>query len=263
MAPRDIIDGDTQEKPARLDILYRDEYLIAIQKPSGLLVHRSPIDKYETRFAIQQLRDQIGQRVYPVHRLDKPTSGVLLFALDSATAKQVNEHWSTTEKTYLAVVRGYAPEHQMIDHALRYEADSYGDANLTHTTVQQAKTQVSRLASIELNVTIDRYPSSRYSLVKCQPYTGRKHQIRRHLKRISHPIIGDAKHGKGKHNRYFANQLHTPRLLLAATQLKLKHPITRQTLCINAPLEGCFAELIQRFDWNEAVPTEWLPNYAS
>lgn len=247
---------------APLDILYRDDSLVAINKPSGLLVHRSPIDKHETRFAIQQLRDQIGQRVYPIHRLDKPTSGVLLFAFDSTTVKQVSADWQQARKTYLAIVRGHAPEHVFIDHPLRYELDGLGDADKSHAPLQEAQTDVRRLASTELDVAIDRYPTSRYSLVQCQPRTGRKHQLRRHLKHISHPIIGDAKHGKGKHNRYFASQLNAPRLLLAATQLQLTHPMTQAPLIINAPLEGCFADLVARFQWQQCLPNEWLNNNA-
>jgi len=94
----------TEYKP--LEILYQDEYLIAINKPSGLLVHKSPIDKHETRFALQELRDQIGQYVYPVHRLDKPTSGVLLFALDREIAKSMSQYFrnNLVHKEYTAIV---------------------------------------------------------------------------------------------------------------------------------------------------------------
>ncbi|MDO6747163.1 pseudouridine synthase [Gilvimarinus sp. 1_MG-2023] len=248
---------------APLPILYRDDTLVAINKPSGLLVHRSPIDKHETRFAIQQLRDQIGQRVYPVHRLDKPTSGVLLFALDSDTARQVSQHWHRAQKCYVAVVRGYAPEQVLIDHPLRYEPDRYGDADKSSCPVQAAQTEVKRLACFELGAAVERYPTSRYSLVQCQPKTGRKHQIRRHLKHISHPIIGDAKHGKGIHNRYFAEHLQAPRLLLAATQLQFAHPNGGHTVCVDAPLTDCFAELLRRFGWCNALPPQWLPDHAS
>src|SRR5690554_272777 len=108
-----------------LEILYRDEHLIAINKPAGLLVHKSPIDRHETRFAMQLLRDQIGQRVYPLHRLDKPTSGVLLFALSADIAASVSAYWHTeVHKTYLAIVRGLAPVTADIDHPISYQADN-------------------------------------------------------------------------------------------------------------------------------------------
>ena len=103
-----------------LEILYRDDWLVAIQKPSGLLVHRSPIAAQEERFAVQLLRDQIGRRVYPAHRLDRGTSGVLLFALDREVARTLAQRFESqaVDKRYLAIVRGHPPEHGLIDHAL-------------------------------------------------------------------------------------------------------------------------------------------------
>ncbi len=194
----------------QLPIIYQDKYLVAINKPSGLLVHRSMIDRHETRFAMQMVRDQIGQRVYPLHRLDKPTSGVLLFALSPEVAKLAGEQFQqhSVSKSYLAIVRGVTDEKGLIDHALREQLDKITDRKAQKDKpAQDAITHYRRLADIELPVCIDRYPTSRYSLLQLTPETGRKHQIRRHLKHISHPIIGDAKHGKGKHNRYFARHL--------------------------------------------------------
>ena len=171
--------------PETLDILYRDEHIIAINKPSGLLVHRSAIDRHETRFALQILRDQIGQHVYPVHRLDKPTSGVLLFALSSHCAQKLGTLIAANhvKKNYVAIVRGYAPEEGAIDHSLTEEQDACTDKKARKDKpAQDALTHFQRLASIELPVQVDKYPQSRYSLVSCQPVTGRKHQIRRHMK---------------------------------------------------------------------------------
>lgn len=243
--------------PESLPLLYRDPWLVAINKPSGLLVHRSPIDRHETRFALQLLRDQLGQRVFPLHRLDKPTSGVLLFALSPEAAQRGGELFSQQQvhKTYLALVRGYAPEELLIDHPLR-EEDLPTSAEAR--APQAALTQVRRLAGIELPIAIDKYPQSRYSLVQCQPLTGRRHQIRRHLKHISHPIIGDAKHGKGLHNRYFQQAFGVQRLLLAATRIQLSHPITGAPLTIDAPLDLDFTQLVHRFGWQHQVPQAWL-----
>lgn len=248
----------TSATEAPLNIIYQDAFLVAINKPSGLLVHRSPIDKHETRFAIQLLRDQIGQRVYPLHRLDKPTSGVLLFALNSELTQQVASTWHNVRKTYVALVRGHARAEAYIDHPLTYQNDRLGDADKQTGTVQEAQTTVRCLATTELDVAIDRYPKTRYSLVRCEPHTGRKHQIRRHLKHISHPIIGDAKHGKGIHNRYFAQHFQADRLLLAATQMQLVHPVTQQDMTLTAPISGSFAALIDRFQWRTALPQGWL-----
>lgn len=247
--------------PETLDILYRDEHMIAVNKPSGLLVHRSAIDRHETRFALQLVRDQIGQSVYPVHRLDKPTSGVLLFALSSECAKKVGALISArqVQKNYVAVVRGYAPEEGRIDHPLTEEQDACTDRKArADKPAQDALTHFKRLACIELPLQVDRYPHSRYSLVSCQPVTGRKHQIRRHLKHINHPIIGDAKHGKGNHNRFFQTHFNAHRLLLAATDVHLPHPFSEQPLHICAPLDSTFTQLLDRFGWRSAVPATWL-----
>ncbi|GGY71109.1 tRNA pseudouridine synthase C [Cellvibrio zantedeschiae] len=244
----------------QLDIIYRDEYLVAINKPSGLLVHRSMIDRHETRFAMQMLRDQIGQHVFPVHRLDKPTSGVLVFALNAEMAALMgnifSEHY--LQKTYVAIVRGIAPEHLLLDYPIIEELDKYTDQKARTPEPKPAITEFFRLAEVSLPYAIDKYPESRYSLVKCLPRTGRKHQIRRHLKHISHPIIGDAKHGKGNHNRFFQKTFNANRLLLAATELRFIHPIYNTDLKLVAPLDKTMAQLIQRFAWYNALPSEWL-----
>ncbi|CAA0087652.1 tRNA pseudouridine synthase C [Zhongshania aliphaticivorans] len=242
----------------QLEILYQDEDLIAINKPNGLLVHRSPIDRHETRFAIQLLRDQIGQYVYPAHRLDKPTSGVLLFGLNPQAAKELGELFSSHHivKTYLAVVRGYCPTDGHIDHDLPEVRDS----RITKSkpaAPQAAITDFQLLAQHQLKAEIETYPQSRYSLLALQPQTGRRHQLRRHLKHISHPIIGDAKYGRGRHNRYFAEQLQCPRLLLHATQQRFLHPKTKKNITINAPIDPCFSSLMTRFNWQHVLPDEW------
>ncbi len=232
-----------------LEILYQDEHLIAVNKPSGLLVHRSMIDRHETRFALQIVRDQIGQYVYPVHRLDKPTSGVLVLALSSEVARLMGRQFQNTgavQKRYLAVVRGITPETGIIDHPLKEKLDKIADKKArTDKPAQEAITEYRRLATVELPVQIDRYPTSRYSLVEARPKTGRKHQIRRHMKHIAHPIIGDAKHGKGNHNRYFAEHLSADRLLLHCQEMSFQHPITGEQLVLNAERDEVFARLIK------------------
>ena len=151
-----------------LEILYQDDYLVAINKPSGLLVHKSPIDKHETRFALQELRDQIGQYVYPVHRLDKPTSGVLLFALDREIVKVMSQCFRDNEvqKEYIAIVRGYTEAEGEIDHPLKQMLDTKEQKKQGITKEEQeAKTEYERLATVELPYAVSRYPVARYSLV--------------------------------------------------------------------------------------------------
>lgn len=206
-----------------------------MDKPPGLLVHRTGLDAGETRFALQLLRDQLGRPVWPVHRLDKGTSGVLLFALSADVARALGkafEHGHGLRKTYRAVVRGWAPEQGHIDHPLRRLPD---DMRHEREEVQPAETRFRTLARYELPRPQGAFAHTRCSLVELEPLTGRRHQLRRHMKHISHPIIGDATHGKGPLNRGLAAWLGVPRLWLHAYRLELVHPVSGQALHIQAP----------------------------
>ena len=241
-----------------LDILFHDDYLVAIHKPSGLLVHRTALDAREERFAVQLLRDQIGRHVHPAHRLDKGTSGILLFALERETAGRMGALFERQEvsKQYLAVVRGHPPETGRIDHALVRRFDPVERmASAADLTPQSAVTHFRRLATTELPHRVDRYPSSRYALVELRPETGRRHQLRRHLKHLSHPIIGDATFGKGRHNRLFRSLFGSQRLLLACTRLSFAHPVTGRNLVIECPLAEDFTHVIDALGWLNNVAT--------
>lgn len=237
--------------PDVLPILYRDDWLIAVHKPAGMLVHRSDLDRHETRFAVQLLRDRIGRPVYPAHRLDKGTSGLLLFALEPGVGRDLSEQFEQggVEKRYLAVVRGYPPETGVVDHPLAPLADPYAGL-AAGRAAQAAVTRYRCLARAELPYRVDRYPSSRYALVELAPLTGRRHQLRRHMKHIAHPIIGDATHGKGSHNRLFRELFGCGRLLLAALEMRLRHPASAEPLTLRAPLAADFAEVLCRLGWN-------------
>jgi tRNA pseudouridine65 synthase len=242
-----------------LPVLYRDEQLIAIHKPAGLLVHRTVLDRHETRFAVQILRDQIGQHVHPVHRLDRGTSGVLLFALERDIGRQLSAQFEaqTVDKTYLAVVRGHPPESGRIDHPLSRQYDDYEFRSASATTAAQpAVTAYRRLATTELPYANDRYPTSRYALLELKPETGRRHQIRRHLKHLAHPVIGDATYGKGPHNRLFQTLFGCHRLLLACLQMRLIHPLSGQPLNLTAPLAEDFQALLAQLGWAAAAPPQ-------
>ncbi len=245
-----------------LTLLYKDEQLVAVNKPAGLLVHRSNIDRHETRFALQLLRDHLGRHVYPVHRLDKPTSGVLLFALSPATAAQLTRCFASrqVEKTYLAVVRGVPETAGIIDHPLAEEPDRLlHDQPQTAFETKGAITEFRRLATVELPFAVGRYPASRYSLLAANPLTGCRHQLRRHLKHLLHPIIGDTNYGEGRHNRLFRDEFHCQRLLLHAAEVSFSHPSTGEMLTIAAPLDEPFVLLLDRLGWRHAVPPVWLP----
>ena len=234
-----------------LPVLYRDDWLIAVHKPAGLLVHRSDLDRHETRFAVQMLRDQIGRPVWPVHRLDRGTSGILLFALDPAIGALLGGQFERGEvaKTYLAVVRGHPSEEGVIDHPLAPLADTHAGIRGGRAP-QPAVTRYCRLATVELPHAVDRYPTSRYALVQLQPLTGRRHQLRRHMKHIAHPIIGDATHGKGRHNRLFAQLFGCRRMLLAAVALRLRHPVDAGELLLRAPPAEDFDRVLVSLGWD-------------
>lgn len=240
---------------APLRILFQDEHLVVLYKPAGLLVHRSKLARGETTFLVQQLRDQLGQRVYPVHRLDRPTAGVMVMALSSSAAARLSQAFNEREvdKQYLAVVRGKAPEAETLDYPLREEDGSRPKADMP---AMPARTDIQRLDSVELPVQVDRYPVARYSLVRAHPQTGRRHQIRRHLSRRGYPIIGDAKHGKSVHNRFFAERLAAPRLLLAATHLAFDHPCHDQRLEVSGALDPVMTALLERLGWAGHLPQD-------
>ncbi|HED40676.1 MAG TPA: tRNA pseudouridine(65) synthase TruC [Chromatiales bacterium] len=238
-----------------LEILYQDLSFIAVNKPSGLLVHRSKIDRHETAFALQQVRDQIGQRVYPFHRLDKPTSGVLLFALNPDAARLMTEMFTSGKphKRYLAVVRGYTKRDDVIDYPLNEELDKMTDQRASQNkAAQTAVTHYRCVATVELPHAVGRYQSARYSLIEVTPETGRKHQIRRHMKHIFHPIIGDTTHGDGKHNQLFRNRYGCHRLLLHAAELRFTHPINGERVSIEAPLDDTFSQVAKLFQLSKA-----------
>ncbi|MGN7890094.1 pseudouridine synthase [Dyadobacter endophyticus] len=210
-----------------LQILFRCERLVAINKPNGLLVHRSPIASDADVFAVQLLRDQLGQKVYPVHRLDRKTSGVLLFALDEATNSEMQRKFMDGEvkKTYHAIVRGYAPDSGEIDYPLKRDDG----------VVQDAVTFFETLQRTEMPFAVGKHPTSRYSLVKLNPVTGRMHQLRKHMAHIMHPIIGDRPHGCNKQNRFFKEELNMMQMMLHAVSVEFIDPNTNGYVKIEAP----------------------------
>ncbi len=219
-----------------LDILFRNENLVAINKPNGLLVHRSPIASDADVFAVQLLRDQLGQRVYPVHRLDRKTSGVLLFALDEAMNSEMQRRFMNGEvaKTYHAIVRGHTPGEGEIDYPLKRDDG----------VVQDAVTIFKTLQHTEVPFAVGKHPTSRYSLVKLNPATGRMHQLRKHMAHIMHPIIGDRPHGCNKQNRYFKEHLDMMQMMLHAVSLEFSDPAGGGAISIEAPYQPEFLRML-------------------
>ena len=232
------------------EVLYQDNDLIAINKPEGWLVHRSWLDKNETVVVMQTLRDQIGQHVYPIHRLDRPTSGVLVFALSSDIARLLSQQFAEKqiEKTYHAIVRGYIDGEATIDYPLVEELDKIADKFASKDKpAQEAITFYKGLSKIELPIAVGKYSTARYSFVELKPQTGRKHQLRRHLKHIFHPIIGDSKHGDLHQNRAFSHYFGVKRLMLHASNIKMMHPVTHEPLTIHANLSEEWLTVLKNF----------------
>ncbi|WP_190333855.1 tRNA pseudouridine(65) synthase TruC [Vibrio sp. S9_S30] len=237
-----------------LEILFQDEYLVAVNKPAGMLVHRSWLDKHETQFVMQTLRDQIGQHVFPLHRLDRPTSGVLVFALSSDVASEMMPMFANHEmqKTYHAIVRGWIEQGDTLDYPLKEEldkiADKFADKN---KEAKEAITVYRPLGKVAIPLSTGRFPTTRYGLVEMKPKTGRKHQLRRHMAHLRHPIVGDTSHGDGKHNRLFRDHYDAHRLLLHASELSFVHPYTKEKLVLKAKFDDVWERLLAEFGWTE------------
>ncbi|WED21187.1 tRNA pseudouridine(65) synthase TruC [Vibrio sp. JC009] len=244
------------EQQELLEIVYQDEYLVAVNKPAGMLVHRSWLDKHETRFVMQTLRDQIGQHVFPLHRLDRPTSGVLFFALSSEVASKVMPMFAAHEmqKTYHAIVRGWIEEGDVLDYPLKEELDKIADKFADQDKeAKEAVTEYRPLGKVEVPYSTGRFPTSRYCLLELKPKTGRKHQLRRHMHHLSHPIVGDTTHGDGKHNRLFREHYDAHRLLLHASELSFVHPFSGEKLVIKAGFDEVWSRLISEFGWSNII----------
>lgn len=239
-----------------LEIIYQDQWLVAVNKPANMLVHRSWLARHETQFVMQTLRDQLGQHVFTVHRLDRPTSGVLLFGLSSEVARKLSVLFEQhrIEKIYHAVVRGWLEGSAILDYPLLEERDKIADQHASGERVMQsAITAYHSLAQVELPFAIGRYSSCRYTLVRLQPKTGRKHQLRRHMAHLRHPIIGDTAHGDLKQNRGAVTHFGCQRLLLHASKLRLIHPMTGQNLELSAAVDSSWQQLLQQFGWSASL----------
>ncbi|TLU67742.1 tRNA pseudouridine(65) synthase TruC [Thalassotalea litorea] len=244
-----------------LDILYQDEHLVAVHKPAGLFVHRSYLDRHEKYFALQLVRDQIGQYVYPLHRLDRPTSGVLLFALSKEVARIMGEQFSENRihKTYISICRGFTPEGGIIDYPLKEKLDKLGDKFVSENKpAQQAVSGYETLAQATLPIALGKFPTVRYSLVKLKPKTGRRHQLRRHMAHLRHPMLGDINYGDNKQNPFFGEHFGFRRLMLHAWQLEFVHPVTRQRVNIRAPLDDQWQHVLTSLQWQN--PDDGCPD---
>ncbi len=233
-----------------LEILYEDDFLIAVNKPAGLLVHRTKLARDAKEFAVQLLRNQLGYHVFPIHRLDRKTSGVLLFAKnqDFVHSFQLMMQESATQKRYVAIVRGFFPDEIFVDHPLINEKGKEQDA-VTHFRLLQ---------HVEIPLSFGKFETSRYSLIEAFPKTGRMHQIRKHLNHLRYPIIGDRPHGCNKQNALFLKEFNLSKMLLHAESMTLEHPFSKGILKINASIPIHFLDIMGWIGLNEAEITPIL-----
>lgn len=234
---------------AEIQVLYRDDHLVAVHKPAGLLVHRNAHAGREP-FLLQILRDRLGRRLYPVHRLDRPTSGLMIMALSPRAAHVLALQFAAQEvaKTYLAVARGFTPDQGLIDAPLKSESGA----------MQEARTEFTRLATAEIPRPVGPNPTVRYSLLRVSPKTGRTHQIRRHFAHIRHPLIGDVLRGDGRQNRFFREHFGLHRLLLASVELTFDHPADNAPMTLTCPPARELQDLFHQLGWNAAL-SPWTP----
>lgn len=218
-------------------VVYEDDELIVINKPNGLLVHRSKLADDAKEFALQIVRDYVGSHVYPVHRLDRKTSGLLLFVKDKKWLNNYRERLAheKTVKTYSALVRGFFPSSIELDYPLNDEKG----------IPRESWTNFECIQHFEIPLSSGKYDSSRYSLIKAYPKTGRMHQIRRHLNHLRHPIIGDRPHGCNKQNRFFQEKWGLKEMLLHAEELKLYNQSTGSYQCFQIKKPAIFCLTIE------------------
>jgi len=228
-----------------MQILFEDEHIIAVNKPNGIFVHRTSLDPLADTFVVQMVRDIIGQRVYPVHRLDRKTSGVLLLAKSKTIQTKLNEVFRDRgiKKYYHAIVRGFTEDKIVIDYPLKNDNDK----------IQEAITTFITISKVEIPFCSGTFPTSRYSLIHINPETGRRHQIRRHLAHILHPIIGDRPHGCNKQNKFFLSHFYMNTMLLHASEISFFHPVLQMETVIKAPFGGEFERMYNELGFNSTV----------
>ncbi|CAM1340618.1 pseudouridine synthase [Tenacibaculum aestuarii] len=227
-----------------VSILYEDDYIVCASKPNNVVVHHAHHSRNVADEAslLQLLQEQCGEKMYPIHRLDRKTSGILLLAKKSEYVAKFQELFMNNQiqKTYYGIVRGHAPESKIIDSPVKGR-----DANVH----KDAETHLSTLKTVTVDIPVKPYDTSRYSLVKLMPKTGRLHQLRIHMNKISHPLIGDPKYGDKNHNMMFLENFNCENLFLHARSLEFLHPYSNEKLEIIAELPENWNTVFERFNW--------------
>ena len=226
-----------------IEILYENDYIVVVNKPNDVLMYPSYYARNITDLTlVELLNDQLQFKVSPLHRLDRKTSGVVIFGKSSEAAKAFEKLFSNQqiEKHYIAIVRGFCSDEGVIDTPIK---------NNDTGVYKEALTLYKTLSKYEWDMPVTPYDKSRYSLIKLTPKTGRMHQLRKHLNKINHPIIGDHKYGDRNYNKTFAKEFSFDKLLLHAKQLKFIHPFTNQEIEINANIPDNWNLVLKSFKW--------------
>lgn len=240
-----------EPSPRTAEILFHDSGLLALNKPAGTPVHGGRMLEDQPVTLLQLARHHEGTPVHAIHRLDRPVSGVNLLTADRDLLVHLSRQFEQRQvkKNYLAVARGWTADSGTINHPLLPPRDE----RKTKSVAREAVTHYKRLARVETPYPVAPYDTSRYSLVLLSPETGRRHQLRRHMKHISHHLVGDTTYGRGEHNRLFRERFDCHRLLLHAWSLEFKHPENGRQVRIEAPLDEAFSRVIGAFEWEEAM----------
>ena len=237
-----------------LTIVFEDEYILVVDKPAGLLMHPSWLDKQEKDTLASRVKTYLnGSKIHTVHRLDRPTSGLVVIAKTDECAKLLAGQFLTREvkKTYWAITRGFTPDAFTVEYELTEELDKIADKNATKVREpQSAITHFKRIGISSVAIAVGRYPQARYSLLECMPVTGRKHQIRRHLKHERFPIIGDSRYGCRHNNQAAAAHLNISSLALRAVSIEFKHPISQQTMTFSVRENEFWTDWFKALSWH-------------
>lgn len=227
-----------------VEIIYQDDYIVCVSKPNDVVVHHAHHSRnvLDEKSLVQLLEEQFQAKLYPVHRLDRKTSGIILFTKDRSYVADFQKLFTENQiqKVYYGIVRGHAPESVVIDSPVKGR-----DSNV----YKDAETHLATLNKIVLDIPVKPYDTSRYSLVKLTPKTGRLHQLRIHCNKISHPLIGDPKYGDKNHNLIYQNELNCDNLFLHAGSLSFVHPYSKDDLNLIAPLPNNWKLVFEKFNW--------------
>lgn len=229
----------------KIEILYEDEYFVCVSKPNNVLIHHANYSKNVSNelSLIELLYNQLDQKLYPLHRLDRKTSGILILVKDTKHVSKFQKLFydNKIKKVYYGLVRGYTPNNLQIDTPVKGR-----DSNV----YKEAETILETIESFELNIPVKPYKTSRYSLVRLTPKTGRLHQLRIHMNKISHPLIGDPKYGDNNHNIMFSDKLTISNLFLHAYSITFQHPFTSKEITLKAPFPKHWVKIFDEFNWH-------------